>query len=160
MASVPSSGQLPQGLCHAGGDGATKQGVGILSGFYDHLFLNMGCIFFPATLYLCYRGQKHCSVCRRNRWSDTLWCHAGLCQSLPAHFLSFPPAERASVLLIFCTRGPRLQNGAGKGPAGLVHTAQGLQLILGLAGEVSSSCPICAVQMPGLFLSQLLSCCS
>lgn len=161
MASVLSSGQLLQGLCHTGGGGTTKQGVGILSGSCEHLFLNMSCIFFLIFLYWCYRGQKHRSVCRRNRWSDTLWCHAGLCQSLrliSSHFRRL--SSRANVLLIFCTRGPRLQNGAAKCPAGSVHTAQGLQLILGRAGEVSSSCPSCAVQMPGLLSSQLCSCCS
>lgn len=34
MASVLSSCQLLQGLCHPAGGSTTKQGVGILSGFF------------------------------------------------------------------------------------------------------------------------------
>lgn len=34
MASVASSCQLLQGLCHPAGGSTTKQGVGILSGFF------------------------------------------------------------------------------------------------------------------------------
>lgn len=48
MASVASSGQLLQGLCHTGRGGTTKQDVGVPGVFYNQLFLNMRffCFFF------------------------------------------------------------------------------------------------------------------
>lgn len=46
--------------------------------------------FLLPLLSSCSHGQKHCGVCSRNRWSDTLWCHAVLCQAtllISFHFL-------------------------------------------------------------------------
>lgn len=117
MASVSSSCQLLQGLCHPVGGSTTKQGVGILNVFFLRSPVSKHeLLFFPLPLlYSCSRGQKRCSVCSRNRWRDTL--RVTLCFVEP--LCSFPFISSGWVSQ--CSRHllcEGLQNWAGKCPAG------------------------------------------
>lgn len=71
-----------------------------------------------------------------------------------AHFLSFPPAEPANVLLSLW--GPEAAAPSWKVSCCFSTHSPGLPASFGAGWGVGSCCPLCAAHMPGL----LLSCCS
>lgn len=92
MASVASSGQLLQGLCHTGRGGTTKQDVGVPGVFYNQLFLNMSCFcffffFFSYHFFVHAPMAKSTAVCAVGTGGVTR-CRVMLCFVKP--LCSFP----------------------------------------------------------------------
>lgn len=123
--------------------GPAKKGVGIPSAFCNHLFLNMTCFFSLPLLYSCCHGQEPCSECSRSRCSDTLWCHAVLCQTtllISSHFLRLSEP----MFSLLSSWGPEAAKPSWKASCCFSTHSPGLPASFGAAGEVSSSCPVCA----------------